>query len=493
MSTYALDYTATDTACEFHNDDSFVRLLFGPVGCGKSVACCVEPLIRGIQQAPGTDGIRRTRGAVIRNTYPELKSTTIKTWLSWYPEEKFGKIKWDSPITQLIKFNDVEIEVFFMPMDSIDDLGKLMSLELTWAYINELQFINKKIFKTCQQRVNRYPSKKDGAELSWSGVFADTNPPDSDHWIYKLFEENKPKNHEIFRYQAPLIKYEEPPTDGREHSISMDGTAYSTDKTVDYIEIQNDPNYWLNQVPGSTDEEIKVNIMGKYGVVIDGKPVHPTYNDSLHYSGKIIEANPLVELGLGWDFGMTPACAIVQLSPHGQLVVIDELWTEDMDLRDFAGNVVIPHLDRNYPFWRKNYRSRNDPAGSVGSQTDGKACEDILLELGIKSDSASDNNNPTPRRDGLRFFLSRLTSGKPAFVLSSKAAMIRKGLMGNFQYGRVKVGGQERYHEKPLKNIYSHVCEGLEYIAMDYAAANKKPTPTTGKSNRIRQVPFMAL
>lgn len=492
MSDFALDYHATDTACDFHNDDSFVRLLFGAVGCGKSVACCVEPLIRGLQQAPGADGIRRTRGAVIRNTYPELKSTTIKTWLSWYPEAKFGKIKWDSPITQLIKFNDVEIEVFFMPVDSPEDVEKLMSLELTWAYLNELQFINKKVFKVCQQRVNRYPSKKDGAPLSWSGVFADTNPPDSDHWIYKLFEEKLPTNHRIFRYQSPLIKYQEPPTDGRRHAISMNGTAYSTDMGVDYIDIQNDPNYWLNLVPGSTDEEIKVNLMGQYGVVIDGKPVHSTYNDTIHYAGKQLEANPLVEIGLGWDFGLTPACAIVQLNPVGQFQIIDELWTEDMDLRDFASNVVIPHLDKEYPWWRENYRSRHDPAGGTRAQTDGKACEDILRELGIKSECA-DNNNPTPRRDGLKYFLGRMTGGKPACVVSSKAPMIRKGLLGAFQYARMKVGGSERYHEKPLKNIYSHICEGLEYIAMEYSSEHKKPTPGPEKSNRIRRVPFMAL
>lgn len=493
MSDYALDYYATDTACDFHNNNSFVRLLFGPVGCGKSVACCVEPLIRGIQQAPGYDGIRRTRGVVIRNTYPELKSTTIKTWLSWYPEEKFGKIKWDSPITQLIKFNDVEIEVFFMPMDSIDDIEKLMSLELTWAYINEVQFIPKKVFKICQQRVNRFPSKKDGAPITWTGVFADTNPPDADHWLFKMFEENCPTNHHIFKYQSPLIKYEELPKDERQVAISMNGTAYSTDTGVDYISIQNDPNYWLNLVPGSTDEEIKVNLMGQYGVVVDGKPVHPTYNDSFHFANKVLEADPNNEIGLGWDFGLTPACAIVQLTPHGQLVVLDELWSEDMDLRDFAGNVVLPHLDRHFPFWRKNYISVNDPAGTTPSQTDGKACEDILRELGIKSSSAADNNSPTPRRDGLRYFLSRLTGGKPACLISNKATMIRKGLMGNFQYGRVKVAGEERYHEKPLKNIYSHICEALEYIAMHYSAEHKKPTPSANKSNRIRRVPFMAL
>lgn len=493
MSDFSLDYHATDTACDFHNDNSFVRLLLGPVGCGKSVSCCVEGIIRGIQQAPGADGIRRSRGAVIRNTYPELKSTTIKTWTAWFPEKKFGKIRWDSPITQVIKFNDVEIEVFFMPMDSPEDIDKLMSLELTWAYINELQFINKKIFKICQQRVNRYPPKKDGAPITWSGVFADTNPPDTDHWVYKLFEEHCPTNHRMFRYASPLIKLDAVPSDRNDYAVSLNGTAYINNKEPDYIDVQNDPNYWIKLVPGYTDEEIKVNLMGEYGVIIDGRPVHATYNDSIHYAGKILEPDPMIELGLGFDFGLTPACAIVQLTPIGQLQVIDELWTEDMDLRDFAGNVVIPHLDRYYPWWRKNYLCVNDPAGTSRVQTDGRACEDILIELGIRTRSAADNNDPTPRRDGLKYFLSRMTNGQPAFLVSSKAQMIRKGLMGNFQYKKLKKVGSDEYHEKPAKNIYSHICEGLEYIAMNYSSEHKKPKPQVEKSNKIRQVPFMAL
>lgn len=494
MSAYEITYNATDTAYEFHTDDSFVRGLFGPIGCGKSVAACLEPLLRGIQQAPGYDGIRRTRWAIIRNTYPELKSTTIKTWLSWYPEEKFGKIKWDSPITQIIKFNDVEIEIFFLAMDSEKDIQKLMSLELTGAYINEAQFINKQIFKTARQRVNRYPSKKDGGGITWTGIVFDTNPPDTDHWLYKMFEENVPENYRLFKYDSPLIKLDGiPKDDSIANAISLNGTVYVNNFDVDYREIQNDPDYWLNLVLGSTDEEIKVNLMGQYGVVISGKPVHPTYNDMLHYTDKVLPANPHIELGLAWDFGLTPACAIIQLSAHGQLQCIDELWSEDMDLRDFASNVVVPHLDRYYKWWRENYMSVNDPAGSVGAQTDGKACEDILFECGIKSYSASTNNNPTPRRDGLKWFLGRMTGGKPAFIVSSKCKMIRKGLMGNFQYARMKSGGDERYHEKPLKNIYSHICEALEYGAMQYASVNKKPMPNSAKPNRIRNVPFMAL
>jgi hypothetical protein len=492
MKSYGINYNATSTSSLFHSDDSFVRGLFGPVGCGKSVACCLEVLIRAIQQDPGYDGIRRSRWAIIRNTYPELKSTTIKTWLSWYPESEVGKIKWDSPINQLIKFNDVELEIIFLAMDSENDLSKLMSLELTGVYINEAQFINKQIFKTCRQRVNRFPSKKDGAKITWSGVIFDTNPPDTDHWLYKMFEENIPDGYKLFKYDSPLIKLNSIPDNDKKYAISNNGGIY-INNDVDYRDVQNDPNYWLNLVSGSSDEEIKVNLMGQYGIVISGKPVHETYNDRFHYADKPLQANKNIELGLGWDFGLTPACAIVQLSVDGKLQVIDELWSEDMNLRDFTSNIVIPHLDRNYPWWRTNYISVNDPAGSVGSQTDGKACEEILYELGIKSFSAAKNNNPTPRRDGLKYFLGRMTSGSPAFIVSNKCSMIRKGLMGSFQYSRLKVGGQDKYHEKPLKNIYSHICEALEYIAMYYASEYKKPMIATTKPNKIRQVPFFAL
>lgn len=486
-----INYQATETASEFHHDNGFVIGQMGPIGCGKSVSCMMHILGKAVQQEAGYDGIRRSRWAIIRNTYPQLKSTTIKTWKSWVPENKLGKIKFDSPISQLIKFNDVEIDVLFLSMDSPEDIDKLMSLELTGIYINEAQFIHKKIFKTCLERVNRYPSKKDGAKITWTGVIFDTNPPDTDHWMYRLFEESSPKGYKLFKYKSAIVKVNNAPTDSTPYAVSLTGSIYINNIEADYIQIQNDPHYWLNLVSGSTDEEIKVNLMGEYGIVVSGKAVHGTYNDAIHYAGKILVPNPHIELGLGFDFGLTPACAIVQLSAEGQFQVIDELWSEDMDLRDFTSNVVIPHLDRYYPWWRGNYVSFNDPAGSVPSQTDGKACEDILLECGIKSRSAAESNDPTPRRDGLKYFLGRMTGGRPACIVSSKCSMIRKGLMGYFQYARIRAGGDERYHEKPLKNIYSHICEALEYIAMRYAAINKKPVNTKEKPHKIRNVPFM--
>ena len=63
----------------FLKDHSFFRGLRGPVGSGKSVACCIEIIRRSLIQKPALDGKRKSRWAVIRNTNPQLKTTTIKT------------------------------------------------------------------------------------------------------------------------------------------------------------------------------------------------------------------------------------------------------------------------------------------------------------------------------------------------------------------------------------------------------------------------------
>ena len=68
------------TIKRFFKSDAFVRGVMGPLGSGKSTACVLEILRRAKMQVPGPDGIRRSRWAIIRNSYPELKSTTLKTW-----------------------------------------------------------------------------------------------------------------------------------------------------------------------------------------------------------------------------------------------------------------------------------------------------------------------------------------------------------------------------------------------------------------------------
>ena len=70
----------------FMLSDAFVRGIRGPFGSGKSTACVFEIMRRAREQPAGFDGVRRSRWAILRNTYPELRTTTIKTWHQWFPE-----------------------------------------------------------------------------------------------------------------------------------------------------------------------------------------------------------------------------------------------------------------------------------------------------------------------------------------------------------------------------------------------------------------------
>lgn len=488
-----ITYRATKIAAAFHASRVMVRMQMGPVGCGKSVSSAIETMLKSAGQLKNRHGIRRTRWLIIRGSYPELISTTIPTWLEWFPEEVFGKMTWDSPIEHMIKINDIEMQVWFMPVSKHADVKKLRSLEVTGVLINEAQYLPQIVFDTALERINRFPPPRDGVPITWTGLIADTNPPPDDHWIYKLFEEQRPEGYEIFHYAPALIKLNSEPIDGTPFKTSLNGSIYINNPDADYRFVVADTDYWLKMVPGRYDDYINVNLCGNYGFVKSGLPVHPEYNDRLHYANKPLKYDPKLELGLGWDFGLTPACAVVQLTTRGQLVVLDELWTDHMSLRDFAQNIVLPHLDRNYSGWRNNYASRHDPAGAQESQTDGRSCAQILQELKINSYGAAKNNAPTPRRDSLKFFFGKMVDGSPAFILSNKCNRLRKGLNGEFKYAEINASanGETRYHEKPLKNSYSHICEGLEYIAMEYCTKLKLPASTGKKAYKVQSGSFM--
>ena len=132
----------------------------GPIGSGKSVGCCVEIFSRASVMPIANDGIRHSRWAIVRNTQPQLETTTIKTWLSWFPEHIFGKMNRKPPFTHLVRINDIELEVIFLALDKPEDVKKLLSLEVTGIWFNEAREIEKEILDAASGRVGRYPSDK---------------------------------------------------------------------------------------------------------------------------------------------------------------------------------------------------------------------------------------------------------------------------------------------------------------------------------------------
>lgn len=192
-------YTAPPTLARFLRSDAFVRAVVGPVGSGKSSACVIEIARRAAQQTPGPDGVRRSRWAVIRNTYGQLRDTTRKTFEQWVPpgcgqwrEQEFAFVI-DRALKDGTRLN---CEVLFRALDRPEDVKKLLSLEVTGAYINEAREVPKHVLDVLQSRVGRYPSKAQGG-ASWFGVWMDTNPWHVGHWGYRLFAD-RPQGFEVY-------------------------------------------------------------------------------------------------------------------------------------------------------------------------------------------------------------------------------------------------------------------------------------------------------
>jgi hypothetical protein len=455
-------------ALAFHQDNSFGRGLMGPVGSGKSSACCIEIFNRAIQQQPAPDGIRRSRWAAIRNTYGELKSTTIKTWTDWF--EGLQVMKWDVPIVSTIKIGNIgdgtglELEVMFLALDRPDDVGKLRSLELSGAWLNEASELEKAVLDMCTQRVGRYPSMRIGGP-TWTGVIMDTNPPDDDHWYYKLAEEEKPETYKFFRQPGGLYKVED--------KKDPDYGKYKANPLAENIKnLRGGHQYYFQQLAGKTEDYIRVFLEGKYGTTMDGKPVYPEFNEAVHVSQTPIEPIYGVPIVLGFDFGLTPACIFGQMTPSGRVNILKELVSEDMGIRQFFSEIVLPVLNSEYSRFR--IEAVGDPAGKNRSQTDEKTCFEELQDLGLGVDPAY-TNEFVKRRESVAFFLQRVNG----FLIDPSCKTLIKGFRGGYRFERLKASGPARHKDKPAKDKYSHPHDGLQYLCMQLR----------GDINPVRAVP----
>lgn len=463
---YDIEYQATDTAADFHADESFFRLLKGPVGCGKTVAASQEIFKCAATQPKAYDGIRYSRGAIIRSTYRQLKTTTLKTWFDWFPQKVFGRVKWDSPITHHLKFQDVDCELLFMPLEGEADISNMRSLELTFVYINELQYLPHAVLKACIERCNRYPSQSVCPTPGFSGVIADTNPPDTDHWIYKL-EENIPDNYKYFHYK-PALKRINSKEGCPKWARSLDGTIYVPNPEAwDYVQHHKiGYDYYLLQVPGLRDEEIKVNILGEYGFISHGKPVYPEYNSSIHYHPESIRYDRNLRLVMSWDFGLTPAFGAYQMQANGRIIKLFEITSHDFGIKKFAEDIVIPVLSQRCPGWNNEYASTADPAGTTRDQINKNSCIGTLNNLGIITRPAKTNDIDI-RISAVSFFLRRLIDGKGAFMITKDCPQTHKGFLGDYQFEKKMITDlEEGTKSTPLKNFSSHAHDETQYAML---------------------------
>lgn len=450
-------YKPCKTAQIYHASDDFIRLIMGPFGSGKSTASIAEIVMRAIQMPRCIDGVRRSKWAVIRNTSGELETSTLATWLTWF--DNLGDVHTrKKPVLSVDHvFNDgqgrIELQVVFLALDRPEQFKKLKSTEFTGAYLNEANELPEGIFDFIKGRINgRYPSKVMCTQSYWTGIIADTNPPDNEHWIYKMFEEQQPVGYRIFKQPPGLIQDEK-----NENVYNANPEADNAQNLA--------PDYYTKMAVGASKEFIKVYCMGQYGLVQRGIPVYQhEYNDDLH-SIEHIALEPGYPIKLGFDFGSTPACLIAQ-TINGQLRAVKEFVSNfNTSMRDFLLVKVKPWLDQH----ALNYEIEAvyDPANPRGQGLGIAPSQVINKELQLVA-SPAPTNDIQPRLDAVKYFLTNMFNGKPAFIVSrSGCPQLRSGFYGKYQYKTVFVYGENRPKEVPDKtHPISDIHDACQYIAL---------------------------
>jgi hypothetical protein len=276
-------------------------------------------------------------------------------------------------------------------------------------------------------------------------IYCDTNPPKLRHWIQEIELQNN--DNEDKKPVAATI-YHQPPA-----LLKDKNGKYVINQEADNLLFVGE-NYYIDMIPRG-EEFIKVYAQGKYGTIVDGKPVYENYNDDLH-SIEEIPINPHEPIYMGWDFGIvSPACLIKQVI-KGQIRAIKEFTCDGMSVKSLCQTAIIP--------WIKQHCKSNavicthDPANtSEGARQ--------LEECGIESLGCR-TNHVEPRIAAVINNLDRLIMGKPAYLVSRIGCpTLREGFLGEYTYRRLKVVGDEKYVEKPDKvHPYSDIHDCNQYI-----------------------------
>jgi len=419
-----------------------VKILVGPLGSGKTSAAVVEILRRANMQAPGPDGIRRVRVACIRNTFAELKSTTLKSWALWCPPQ-YGKLTLGgSPIVHHIQAPGLDMEVLFVPLNDESDVRKLLSLELTFAWIDEAREVPKEVLDALTGRVGRYPSRLQGG-CTWSGIFLTSNPSDTESWLYKVAT-NPPEGWTVYRQPS-----------GRSPQAEN---------------LENLPQHYYQRIAAGKDPEwCKVFLDGEFGFVIEGQPVYSAFRDSVHVAPIRIAPLPSIALTIGADWGLTPAAVICQQYPDGRIVVLDEFVCEDSGIVRFAQSLTA-YMRREYPD-NEVTNTVGDPAGTARGP-DEKTVFDLMNTHTPWRWKPARTNEVTMRIEAVSAALTRMVDGKPGFTLNPGCGVLRKGFAGGYHFQKVQAGNGATFHETPRKNQYSHPHDALQYAILGLGGAD---------------------
>jgi hypothetical protein len=188
--------------------------------------------------------------------------------------------------------------ILFGPLDEID---RYKSLDLGWWAVDEADKMTEEMFYILMGRL-RIPN------VRLSGMLA-SNPPSTQHWLYKKFFESTEEDLALFRAKT------------RENQVNL-------------------PKGYIERLERSYPADWRKRYLeGEQGKLMQGSAVFPDFREDLHV--KSCMHKPGRTLLRGWDFGYHHPCVVFgEFDEIGRFLVLDAVFGKDEDLDVFAPRVI---------------------------------------------------------------------------------------------------------------------------------------------------------
>lgn len=434
-------YTATDTLKKFHASDLPMRFVRGPIGSGKSVAMVMELLRRAMEMPPQGDGVRRSRAVIIRNTLQQIKSTALVTLLDWTRPFSTYKIsdqtvKWRMPLPDK---THVECDILLLPLDTPENVQRLLSLELSFAWCSEVRELPLEIVQAVYSRCGRYPSRAALPDGYWYGLFAETNSFSEDSGYYEFLELDRPSNVGYWVQPGAF----EPGAENRENLPSRYYEEMLETNTPEWSD-----QYLHNQITPS----------------LSGQAVfRASFSTDFHVAKTELNPIPGYPMIIGMDFARHPAAVIGQIDNTGRLLIFAECEHENMGIEKFVEEHVIPLL-RQPRFAGIPSYVVGDPAGISRGQIGEESVFDALKRLGFTATPAM-TNNIDPRLRAVEKWLLKSREGKAVMLFDPvHCSMLIQAMQSKYRYKINKVGDMEPKPDK--KRPWADLADALQYLCL---------------------------
>lgn len=441
-----INFTPPQTVADFMVSDAPFRLIAGPVGSAKTTGCIFELYRRAAQQRPAPDGYRYTRFAIVRQTLQQLKQTVLKDIIQWLGQMAKWKV---SESTIYIDCGDIRSEWILIPLENPEDQQRLLSSQLTGAWMQECIEVDADLVAAIDGRCGRYPNAAMGG-CSWQGIIADTNFPEEGSRWHELMEVSRPPDWHVFKQPSGL-------SEKAENLEWLNQTPETLTLPTNHPDrLARGRMYYERLARNPSPAWVHRYVHAQYGIDPSGTAVFATTFHRHAHVVPALEPVPGMLLVIGQDFGRDPWSVITQLNHRGQLLVLEEVAADDIGLQLHLLMNLRPVLNK------PRYAGLpcvvvGDPSGMAKSSHTEINSFDLLRAAGFMA-WPSPTNDLEPRIQSVEHFL--MMFGPGMLIDERYCPTLITGMNSGYKFPKDKTGEAK---PKPIKGNYSHVNDALQY------------------------------